>query len=333
MSVQKGPCAGIERNVGVERITGETSRCLRPTVESDEQLRSETGGLDGVQGQLVTCGLDKLRPHPSYVRHHLAVSASQLSALAELGDLGFREPLVITLDHIIIDGYARWGLARLQGRPTLPCILYKMSEVEALESLLQRHRRSSGLNDFIRICLALELEPLFKEKARANQQAGGQNKGSSNLTEAGRLDVRNEIARLAGVSVGNVTKVKQLTTTAHSDIIRALREKELSIHRAWLWSKLSSEEQREALWRYQSEGGIRKIIRNLVSGYRPKSSPSAPEVGDLIRLLGALQSGKLGSVRVLSIKVPGKTIFVTEELSRSLGEQEQLALTCATNNR
>jgi hypothetical protein len=46
------------------------------------------------------------------------------------------------------------------------------------------------------------------------------------LTEAGRLDVRNEIARIAGVSVGNVTKVKQLTTTAHLDILKALREKD-----------------------------------------------------------------------------------------------------------
>jgi len=35
-----------------------------------------------------------------------------------------------------------------------------------------------------RILLALELEPWFKEKARSNLRAGGQNKGSSKLTEA-----------------------------------------------------------------------------------------------------------------------------------------------------
>jgi hypothetical protein len=178
--------------------------------------------------------VDEVRPHPSYIRHNLAVHACQLSAVAELGDLAFREPLVITQDHIIIDGFARWTLARLQCRSTLACIEYEMSEAEALQNILQRHRRSSGLNDFIRICLALELEPFFKSKGRAKQQAGGQNKGSSILTKAERLDVRKEIARIAGVSVGNVTKVKQLTTTAHSDIIKALREEELSIHRAWL---------------------------------------------------------------------------------------------------
>jgi hypothetical protein len=282
---------------------------------------------DDNRGRLVTYHPDELRPHPSYIRHNLAVHACQLSAVAELGELAFREPLVITQDHIILDGFVRWALARLQGRPTLACIEYGMSEAEALQNLLQRHRRSSGLNDFIRICLGLELEPFLKQKGRAKQQAGGQNKGSSILTEAQRLDVRKEIARIAGVSVGNVTKVKQLTTTAHSDIIKALREKELSIHRAWLWSKLAPEEQREKLWLNQSKRGIGKTIWHLLSHYLPKSSPTALNMDDLIKLVSALQLGKLGCVRVVPVNVSGKIVFVTEELFRTLEAQEELALT------
>lgn len=289
--------------------------------------------LDHNPGRLVTCHVDELRPHPSYIRHNLAVHACQLSAVAELDDLAFREPLAITQDHIILDGFARWTLARLRGRSTLACIEYEMSEAEALQNILQRHRRSSGLNDFIRICLALELEPFLKSKGRAKQQAGGQNKGSSILTKAERLDVREEIARIAGVSVGNVTKVKQLTSTTHSDIIKALREKELSIHRAWLWRKQSPEEQREKLWLNQSKRGISKTIRHLLSPYLPKNSHTALNVGHLIKLVSALQSGTLGSVRLVSINVPGKIVLVTEELLRTLEAQEELAFTCATNNR
>lgn len=276
-------------------------------------------------GRLVTCHPDELRPHPSYIRHKLSVHAYQLSAVAELGDLAFREPLIITQDHTILDGFARWALARLQGRSTLTCIEYKMSETEALQNLLQRHRRSTGLNDFIRICLGLELEPFFKSQAREKQQAGGREKGSSILTEAERLDVRKEIARIAGVSVGNVTKVKQLSTTAHSEVIKALREKELSIHRAWLWSKLSPEEQREKLWLSQSKRGIGKTIRHLLSRYTQKSSPSR-NAADLIKIVSALQSGKLGSVRLVSVNVPGKIILVTDELFQTLEAQEKLAL-------
>ena len=287
----------------------------------------------GISGRLLICRVDELHPHPSYVRHQLTVPAAKLSALAEQGEEAFREPLVITRDRIVIDGYARLELARRQGRMTLPCIEYELTEQEALHRLLQRLRQSNGPNAFSRILLALDLEPLLTDKARSNQQAGGQNKGSSKLAEAERLDVRKEIARIAGVSVGNVTKVKQLTTTAHSDIIKALRDKEVSIHRAWLWSKLSPEEQQEKLLLNQSKRGIARTIRQLLSPYLMKSSPLTTKLDDLIKLVSALQSGKLGSINVVSINVPGKVVLVTEELFRALEAQEELALTCATNTR
>src|SRR5712692_2813493 len=163
------------------------TRAEQGHVQSDEQLRSETGRPLEVHRQFVTYRVDELHPHPSYVRHHLTVPASQLSALAEPGNLVFLEPLVITQEGTILDGYARWNLARLQGRLTLQCIACDLTEEEALHFLLQMHRRSNGLNAFSRILLAQELEPWFREKARSNQRAGGQNKGSSNLTEAEKL--------------------------------------------------------------------------------------------------------------------------------------------------
>ena len=284
-------------------------------------------------GQLVTCRLGELHPHPSSVRHHLAVPACKLSALAERADLAFQEPLVITQDGTIIDGHARWELARLQGRQTLRCIEYELTEAEALHWLLQRHRRSNGLNDFSRVLLALELEPWFKEKARANQRVGGEKKGSSKLTEAERLDVRSEIAGAAGVSAGNVSKVRQMTTTAHAEVLQALRSGEIRIHRAWRWSKESPEEQREELWCYRNKRGINKSVRTLVSRHQSKSSPTVPDVGDLIRLLSALESGKLGPVSVAVTNAPGRAVFLTEELFRILGTHEELAFTCATNSR
>ena len=269
-------------------------------------------------GQIVTCRLDELRPHPAYVRHHLAVPASQLSALAERGDRAFVEPLVITQDGTILDGYARLELARLQGRATLLCIVYELTKSEALRWLLEKHRRCDGLNAFCRILLALELEPWFKEKARSNQQAGGRHKGSSKLTEAARLDVRSKIAVAAGVSVGNVTKVKQLTTTVHSDLLQALRSGEISIHRGWRWSKAPPEKQREEFQLYQGQRGVKKTIRLLLSQHRSKSLPAVLDLNNLARQLSALES-KLGVVTVGVIKAPGRTVFLTEELVQALG--------------
>jgi hypothetical protein len=269
-------------------------------------------------GRLVSCLPDELRPHPSYVRQHVAVPACQLSTLANLGDLAFVEPLLITRDHIILDGLARWTIARHRKRPTLACIEYNMSEEYSLQYIIQKHRRSTGLNDFVRICLALELESFLKEKVQENQQNGGRNKGSSNLTKALSLDIRREIARIAGVSVGNVTKVKQLLINVHPDLISALQQKELSIHRAWLLSKLSHQKQREQLLDYQSERGIRRTIRRLVSAHVPMTSPPISESSDLTALVSAVQSGKLASIRVLPINVPGRVIFLTEDVLRTL---------------
>ena len=134
---------------------------------------------DNKQGQPVICRLNELRRHPSYVRLHLTVPASKLSVLAEQGGQAFREPLAITRERIVIDGYARWELARLKGRLALPCVEYELTEEEALRWLLQKHRRSNGMNDFCRILLAKELEPYLKEKALVNQRFGGRMKGSS----------------------------------------------------------------------------------------------------------------------------------------------------------
>jgi len=216
---------------------------------------------------------------------------------------------------------------------TLPCIEYELTEAEALHWLIQMHLRSNGLNAFSRILLALELEPWFKEKARSNQRAGGQNKGSSKLTEAERLDVRSKIAAAAGVSVGNVSKVRQLTMNAPPELLQALLSREISIHRAWRWSKAPPEKQREELRLYQSERGIKKTIRALVSRHRSTSSPPVPDLANLVRCLSALEASKLGPVSVAVIKAPGRTVFLTEELFRDLGSQEELTLTCATNSR
>jgi hypothetical protein len=265
------------------------------------------------QRQVAHRQLDDLRPHPSYIRHHLTVSTAQLSALANQGDLAFREPLVITRDCTILDGYARVELARLQGLRTLPCVEYELNEAEALHSLLQMHLRSSGLIAFTRIMLALDLEPWLREKARSHQQSGGQNKGSSKLTEAEKLDVRTQIAAAAGVSVGNVTKVKQLTANAPPELLQALRNREISIHRAWKWSKETRTKQREELMSFISQRGMKKIIRALVARHRPTSSGTL-DVGTLLGRLSGWDASQLASVKVSVIKISGKTLFVTDEL-------------------
>ena len=71
-----------------------------------------------------------------------------------------------TTDGTILDGHARWQVAIEQAQPILPCFEYELSEDEALQVVIERHRASKGLNDYGRIVLALRLEPYFREHCR-----------------------------------------------------------------------------------------------------------------------------------------------------------------------
>ena len=271
--------------------------------------------------------MDQLRPHPSYLRHQLTVPTAELSALAEQGDEAFRETLVITRDRFVIDGYALLELARQQGpRPTLPCIELNLNEAEGLQWLLWKSRRSNGLNAFSRILLALDLEPGLKEKARSNQRAGGQNKGSSKLTEDKRLDVRSEVARAAGVRVANVTKVKQLMKTQSSKLQEALRAGHIRIHKAWQWQQLSPERQLGELELYLSQRGTNKVIRRLIKRHVAKRSPIPPDqpnLGDLLRCRPLHETQELASISVVVIDAPESIAFLTKGALRILGSLEE----------
>ena len=282
-------------------------------------------------GRQVIRRVQELRAHPSFIRHQLLGPVAKLTAAASHPANSLRTPLVITQGQVILDGYAEWDLARVQGRPTVSCIEYELGEEEALRWLLRNHLRSNGLNDFSRILLALDLEPSLQEKAQSNQRTGGLNKGTSTLTEAVRVDVRAEIAAAAGVSTGNVTKVKQLIAAASPDLLQSVRLGEVSIHRAWLWSKEPSHQQCKLLSGHQGEKGVRKAIRQLVSKHLPKPKSAVLTLADLAQCLREFEPGN--SLVVAVVQIPGKAVFVTEELFSTLKSQQELPIKCATNNR
>ena len=282
------------------------------------------------RGEFVIRRPEQLRPHPSYVRHQLSVALSELSRLAQRGSSAFRQPISITQDGTLLEGYAQWQLARQQDCQDLMCVEYELSEYEALEWMVQNYRQPATLNDFCRILLALDLEPWLKHKARARQRTCGEQKASSNLTKAERLDVREEIADAAKVSVGNVSKVKNLIAFGHSDVLKALREGEISIHRAWTWLKTSPQGQQKALHTYLSERGLKKTIRKLVARHKFQAKLKPPDVGSIIRQLSTLEADLLDSIDVLIVKAPGKTLSISEDLLQTLNFGEMRS--CATNN-
>jgi hypothetical protein len=298
------------------------------TITSSAPSRAESGCSASVYAPkyapLICYPIGELRPHPSYARHKLSVDASKLSCLSERGDLAFCDPIVITHDRIVIDGYARLELAKRKGIPTLNCIERDLTPEEALEELIRAHSSSRGLPDFVRIELALDLEPYFRDKARTNQEAGGKDKGSSKLTIAQPVDTRQEVARVAGVSSGNVRKVKHILMHACSTLLEAVRIREVSINLAHKWSHVPHAKQQQYLRLRRIERGLRRTARNLVAKHVAQLSPSTgePEVIRFSDLVGLLDD--TGSIKVEIVDVPGTTIFVTKELVDSLTPRQEV---------
>jgi hypothetical protein len=290
--------------------------------------------IETVGSLVLSFRVDELRPHPSYTRHKLSVHAAQFSTLDELGDLAFKLPLVITRERIIVDGYARWALAKRQGRLTLPCIEYDLNEQDALKWLIRTHLPSHGHNDFARIELALDLELHFKNKALFNRQEGGRLKGLSNLTEAEKVNCRAEIARVAHVSVGNVHKVKYILTHACSPLKEAVTTGEISIHLAHKWSHEAESEQQEYLRLSRIEKGLKRKARQLVAAEIAKLTLPTPT--DIIRLsdftklvheLAAIapeQFTEISSIEVKLVQGAGCAIFATEELIHAVRVHQEV---------
>jgi len=262
-----------------------------------------------------------LHAHASYVRHHLVVPSFKLSRLAEIGDLAFRDPILITTDGTILDGYGRWELAKQQGRTTVLCREDQITADEALQFLVQSRFGSRGLSAFCRICLALDLEPALRERALANQRAGGQNKGSSKLTKADSLDVRSKIATIACASPANVSKVKQLLSHAIPELLDALRMEEIRIHRAWKWMILGRADQRQALLDYQSRRDIKQTIRGLISRHKTRPSSGTLTLQELCSRFSAINPELLRQVRIVATNTRGKVVTVSRELLQDLARQ------------
>lgn len=220
-----------------------------------------------------------LHAHPHLLKHAAGHSTAEISALVERGESAFETPLTITQDGIVVAGYALWQLARLQKRTTIRCIVRELSPEQALLQIIERSRGSRRINDYVRILLALELEPWFKERAKLNQRIGGRQKGSSQLAKVDRLDVRREIAIAASVSAGNVSKVKHILNSAVPELQDLLRLGKVSISRGSTWAKSSPTVQRSRLADDLGRRGIHKTISMLLS----KHGPAHPKICDGLR--------------------------------------------------
>ncbi len=162
------------------------------------------------EGRPVFRSPEQLRLHPALVELGWIGVIVEFNDAARLKNWSIPEPILITTNGTILAGFGHWRLAVFDGSHEINCIEYPLSEDESLLFILTHHQTRRGWNAFVRICLALTLEPYFQQRARDNMRAGGKYKGWANLPDLQRIDVRQEVANAAAVGGRNVTNVKNL---------------------------------------------------------------------------------------------------------------------------
>jgi len=148
----------------------------------------------------------------------------------------------------------------------------------------------------------------------------------TDLSEAQATNCRREIAALAGVSEGTLAKVRRLLQAGCPELLEALREREVSIDRAFGWLR-HPEKQLDQLTLYRSLGGITKTIDSLL--HRHRIDPQARTQFDIQRIgsaLAAMDTERKTSVLVGAIQISGKVILLSNELLQTLESQGELQL-------
>ena len=297
-------------------------RCRALGTMGGKEPVNETAAHDGDgprEDRLAHRPTTALRPHPVYQELCGPIAAARVRRVAQqAGPIG--EPLVTTTDGTILDGHARWQVAVDRKQPTLHCIEYDVTEDEALQIVVQRHRTSEGLNAYGRIVLALGLEPHFRARRHRPKPASGNPASSSNLTVYEHGDVRNDIANEAGVSTGNVTKVKQILDNVIPEVRERLLRGEISIHRAWQWRTLTTTAQRDALWEHLHRNAIKDTVRRLVRTHADPGAPAQP-IDVAVTVLGGLASYDPTDLTVAVVDVPGRAVVVTRACYDELQEK------------
>ncbi len=269
--------------------------------------------MSRVEGRPVVRSPEQLRLHRALEELGWTGVIDEFNDAARLTNPSVTECILITTNGTILAGFGHWRLAVFERKHEIRCIEYPFSQPQR------------GWNAFIRISLALKLEPYFQQRALDNMSAGGKYKGSANLPEAQHIEVRQEIARAAGVGARNVTNVKTILEVAHPRLLEALRDGTLTINRAIQFCKLPRAEQLEQFIRYNEERATNKVIRQSIA--RPKEEKASPDVVTVLDALQHQEARQPGSVAVRIGRHKRTVVLIGQDLLTGPHSQKELKLT------
>lgn len=165
---------------------------------------------------------------------------------------GMLDPIKIwqepdTNEWIIIDGHNRYNILIKHNIEWHYWQDYKiMDELKTREDvkqwMLEQQLGRRNLTETERYEIVQRFKSIFEKKAKQNQSSGG--KGLTNLS---KVNTRKEMAKATGVSEGTYQKLDKVMQSNNEEVKQKLREKEISIDRAYQEIKNPTIKEKESI--------------------------------------------------------------------------------------
>lgn len=146
---------------------------------------------------------------------------------------GIREA-ILTWEGFIIDGHNRFEIANKWNLDFQTKSKHFKDEDEVKEWMILNQFGRRNLSNYQRSVLALQLEEVFKEKAKEKQKEGGKNKVVQ-ISEQAPMERKSitQIAKVANVSHDTIAKVKVIEQKAPDELKAKLSTGEVSINQVY----------------------------------------------------------------------------------------------------
>jgi DNA modification methylase len=180
-------------------------------------------------------------------------------------DEGIREAIIVW-KGFIIDGHNRYQIATRWGLEFKTTEKYFNNEEDVKEWMILNQFGRRNLSNYQRSVLALELEDVFREKAKEKQKLS-EGKGiqiSEDLKKPELVTIK-EVAKVANVSHDTIAKVKKIEEKAAPEIKEKLSTGEMSINQAY--QEIKKEEKQIILEQKKEQNA--KILSNEVKENKP----------------------------------------------------------------
>jgi N6-adenosine-specific RNA methylase IME4 len=175
---------------------------------------------------------------------------------------GIRDAIIIW-QGVIIDGHNRYEIATKHG------LKYKTeekvfeSENDVKEWMINNQFGRRNLSNYQRSVLALQLEEVFREKAKEKQKESGG--AVKQISAEPPIETRKELAKVANVSHDTIAKVKKIEAVATPEVKAQLSTGEISINQAY--QEIKKEEKKEHLEQKKKEY-IERIEKNKNNDFK-----------------------------------------------------------------